>query len=152
MSIDGGVANLASWGGNLIMPALSGLFFAGSAYRYSKGGDHERLFFGGFATLMCAGILRTLEAFATFPKPAPSDAFYMALLHLVNFVANVLCPIWGISQFGAMALHMGGVVTEIYPGSVWLRKIGAAFAACTISGWVRLAEYLINNAHGIPVN
>ena len=36
MSLDGGITHLASWGGNTIMPTLSGLFFAGAVYRYSR--------------------------------------------------------------------------------------------------------------------
>lgn len=40
MSFDGGITHLASWGGNTIMPTLSGLFFAGAVYRYSKGGAY----------------------------------------------------------------------------------------------------------------
>jgi hypothetical protein len=37
MSLDGGITHLASWGGNTIMPTLSGLFFAGAVYRYKQG-------------------------------------------------------------------------------------------------------------------
>jgi hypothetical protein len=33
MSLDGGITHLASWGGNTIMPTLSGLFFAGAVSR-----------------------------------------------------------------------------------------------------------------------
>ena len=48
MSLDGGITHLASWGGNTIMPTLSGLFFAGAVYRYSKGGAFEQFLYGGF--------------------------------------------------------------------------------------------------------
>jgi hypothetical protein len=48
-----------------------------------------------------------------------------------------------------MALHMGGVLTEIYPGSTWIKKFIAAMGALMISGIVRLAESMITQAHGI---
>jgi hypothetical protein len=40
-----------------MMPTMAGLFFAGAVYRYSKGGPFEQLLYGGFASLMCSGIL-----------------------------------------------------------------------------------------------
>jgi hypothetical protein len=56
-----------------------------------------------------------------------------------------------MTQFGAMALHMGGVMTEIYPGSVWIRKAIAGFGALTISGLLRFAEHMVTNAHGVSM-
>ena len=55
------ITNLASWAGNTMMPTMAGLFFAGAVYRYSKGGPFEQLLYGGFASLMCSGMLRALE-------------------------------------------------------------------------------------------
>jgi hypothetical protein len=48
-----------------------------------------------------------------------------------------------------MALHMGGVVSEIYPGSTWIRKLVAALGALMVSGMVRLAESMVTQAHGV---
>ena len=63
MSLDGAITNLASWAGNTMMPTMAGMFFAGAVYRYSKGGPFEQLLYGGFASLMCSGMLRALEGF-----------------------------------------------------------------------------------------
>ena len=49
----------------------------------------------------------------------------------------------------AVPLHMGGVVSEIYPGSTWIRKFVAAIAALMVSGMIRLAESMVTQAHGI---
>jgi hypothetical protein len=38
---------------------------------------------------------------------------------------------------------MGGVMTEIYPGSVWIRKAIAGFGALMISGLLRFAEHMV---------
>ena len=37
-------------------------------------------------------------------------------MSLVNSTANVILPMFALTQLAAMALH-GGVVSEIYPGS-----------------------------------
>jgi hypothetical protein len=73
----------------------------------------------------------------------------MATMSLVNWVANVILPVFALTQLTAMALHMGGVVAEIYPGSTWIRKFVAAIAALMVSGMVRLAESMVTHAHGI---
>lgn len=149
MSFDGAIANLTSWAGNTMLPTLAGLFFAGAVYRYSKNGPFERLLYGGFASLSCSGILRALEGFVQNAGPTNADAYWTAVLNLVNWTANVILPIFALTQLAAMALHMGGVVSEIYPGSTWMRKFVSAIGALMISGIVRLAESLINQAHGI---
>jgi hypothetical protein len=149
MSLDGAITNLASWAGNTIMPTMAGLFFAGAVYRYSKGAPCEQFLYGGFASLMCSGMLRALEGFAQNAGPTSANGFWMATMSLVNWTANVILPMFALTQLAAMALHMGGVVSEIYPGSTWIRKFIAAIAALMVSGIVRLAESMVTQAHGI---
>jgi hypothetical protein len=149
MSFDGAVTNLASWVGNTMIPTMAGAFFAGAVYRYSKGGNFEQLIYGGFASLMCSGILRAIEGFVQNAGPTSADGYWMALMNLVNWTANVILPVFALMQLGAMALHMGGVVSDIYPGSTWIRKFIAAIGALTVSGIVRLAESMVTRAHGI---
>jgi len=149
MSLDGAITNLASWAGNTMMPTMAGLFFAGAVYRYSKGGPFEQLLYGGFASLMCSGFLRALEGFVQNAGPTNADVYWTAVMSLVNFTANVILPMFALTQLGAMAIHMGGVVSEIYPGSTWIRKFVAAMGALMVSGIVRFAESMVTKAHGI---
>jgi hypothetical protein len=72
MSLDGGITHLASWGGSTIMPTLSGLFFAGAVYRYSKGGAYGQFLYGGFGALMCSGSIVYSIAIAAIPFLAKS--------------------------------------------------------------------------------
>jgi len=132
-----------------MMPTMAGLFFAGAVYRYSKGGPFEQLLYGGFASLMCSGFLRALEGFVQNAGPTNADVYWTAVMSLVNFTANVILPMFALTQLGAMALHMGGVVSEIYPGSTWIRKFVAAMGALMVSGIVRFAESMVTKAHGI---
>ena len=149
MSLDGAITNLASWAGNVMMPTMAGGFFAAAVYRYGKGGQFEQMLYGGFASLMCSGMLRALEGFVQHAGPTSADGFWMATMSLVNWVANVILPVFALTQLAAMALHMGGVVSEIYPGSTWIRKFIAAMGALLVSGMVRLAESMVTHAHGI---
>lgn len=149
MSFDGAITNLASWAGNTMMPTMAGLFFAGAIYRYSKGNPFEHLLYGGFASLMCSGILRTLEGFVQHTGATSADAYWMAVMSLANWTGNVILPMFALTQLGAMALHMAGVVSEIYPGSTWVRKFIAAMGALMISGILRFAESMVTHAHGI---
>ena len=149
MSLDGAVTNLASWAGNVIMPTMAGAFFAGAVYRYSKGGQFEQLLYGGFASLMCSGMLRALEGFVQNAGPTSADGYWTAVMNLVNWIANVILPVFALTQLAAMGMHMGGVVSEIYPGSTWIRKFIAAMGALMVSGMVRFAESMVTHAHGI---
>ena len=148
MSLNGAITNLASWAGNTIMPTMAGIF-ASAVYRYSKNGPFEHLLYGGFASLMCSGMLRALEGFVQNAGPTSADGFWMATMSLVNWTANVILPMFALTQLAAMALHMGGVVPEIYPGSTWIRKFIAAVAALMVSGIVRFAESMVTQARGI---
>jgi len=149
MSLDGSIVNLASWAGNVMMPTMAGAFFAVAVFRYSKGGQFENLLYGGFASLMCSGMLRALEGFVQNAGPTGADGYWTAVMSLVNWIANVILPIFALTQLAMMAIHMGGVVSEIYPGSTWIRKFIAAMGALMVSGIVRLAESMVTQAHGI---
>jgi hypothetical protein len=94
-------------------------------------------------------MLRTLESFVTNAGPTNADAYWLALVTFVSYVGNVILPMFALTQFGAMALHMGGVLNEIYPGSVWVRKFIAGVAALMVSGILRFAESMVNQAHGL---
>ena len=63
--------------------------------------------------------------------------------------ATTVEGMFALTQLVAMALHMGGVVSEIYPGSAWIRKFIAAIAALSVSGIMRLAESMVTQAHGV---
>lgn len=89
MSLDGGITHLASWGGNTIMPTLSGLFFAGAVYRYSKGGAYGQFLYGGFGALMCSGNFRAKAGQPLTVVSAESSARDVAPGETVTGVVSV---------------------------------------------------------------
>jgi hypothetical protein len=88
MSLDGAITNLAFWAGNTMMSTMAGMFFARAVYRYSKSGPFEHLLYGGFASLLCSGMLRALEGFVQHAGATSADAFWMATMSLVNWTAT----------------------------------------------------------------
>lgn len=147
MSLDGAITQLASWAGNTMMPTLAGLFFAAAVYRYSRGGGFVEPLHGGLASLVCSGVLRALEGFVGQGGATSPDALWQATRGLVDWTANVILPIFALTQLAAMAVEMNGALSGAGPG--WIRRFVAALGALTVSGMVRLAEAMVLAAHGV---
>src|SRR5579883_1736693 len=140
---DRGVLNLTNWAGNVMMPTLAGLFLAGAIYQFSKGRPYSHLGWSGFASLMCSGLLRVLETFAAQSGYNDPNRFWMAVLALVNWVGNVILPLYGALQVAVLAAHIGGVLERINIGVAWVRNLVSALACFCLSGILRLLEYWI---------
>jgi len=140
-----GLLNLTSWTGNVIMPTLAGLLFAAAIYRFSKAQAYSHLSWAGFASLMCSGLLRLLEAFAQQAGSSDPDRYWVSILTLVNWTANVMLPIYGVVQVVMMVLHFGGVLERMTIGDAWSRNVLAAMMCFGLSGLLRLAEFWIQN-------
>jgi len=132
-----------------MMPTMAGAFFAGAVYRYSKGGQFEQLLYGGFASLMCSGMLRALEGFVQNAGPTSRGRLLDGGDESRELDRER--DLTGICAHATRGdgMHMGGVVSEIYPGSTWIRKFIAAMGALMVSGMVRFAESMVTHAHGI---
>ena len=148
--MENGILNLTNWLGNVIMPTLAGLFFAAAIYQFTKGQHWQRFSYAGFASLMCSGILRLLEAFSGTAAWNDPDRFWLAILALVNWVGNVALPLYGVSQIVLMVLHFAGLLERLTVGEVWVRNALGAISAFSLSGILRLAEVWIQKARAIP--
>ena len=60
----------------------------------------------------------------------------------------MLLPLYGTGQVVAGALHFGGIVHRVYPGTPWLRHFLAAGLCFMLSGLLRMAEFFINQGVG----
>ena len=140
-----GILNLTSWIGNVIMPTLAGLFLAGAIYRFSKAQHYSHLSYAGFAALMCSGLLRLLETFAQQSAVNDPDRYWISILTLVNWVGNVMLPLYGVTQVVMMVLHFAGLLERMTIGEAWSRNAVAAMACFGLSGILRLAEFWIQN-------
>ena len=142
---ENGMLNLTNWAGNVIMPTLAGLLFAAAVYRFSKAQPYSHLSWAGFACLMCSGLLRLLEGFVQQAAPGSPDGYWIALLGLVNWTANVILPLYGALQVTIAVLHFGGVLERATIGAAWSRNALAAMMCFGLSGLLRLAESWIRN-------
>jgi hypothetical protein len=143
--MENGLLNLTNWLGNLLMPTLAGLFFAGAIWKFSKGIHYQHLSYAGFASLMCSGLLRLLESFAQQGAWNDPNRFWLSILALVNWIGNVILPLYGISQVVLMALHFAGLLERMTVGEAWVRNLVTAMCCFGLSGLLRLAEFWVQN-------
>ena len=94
MSFYNGFLNFTNWSGNVILPTLAGLFFALAIVRFSKGQPYSHALYSGLLALMASGLLRALETFASQKAWNDPDVYWMSLISFVNWVCNVLMPIY----------------------------------------------------------
>jgi hypothetical protein len=139
-----GIINLTNWLGNVILPTLAGLCFAAAIYQFSKGKPTQNLTQGGIACLMCSGFVHLLEAFSQQSGVNDPDRYWMAILTLVNWVGNVVLPLYGVFQIVAMVLHFAGLLERLTIGEAWVRNLVSAILAFSLSGVLRLTEALVN--------
>ncbi|SRR6266404_1822097 len=141
-----GLLNLTNWLGNVVLPTLAGLFLAGAVFLFSKGRPFQHFSYAGFAALMCSGFLRLLESFSQQAAWNNPDRYWLSILALVNWVANVLLPLYGVSQVFLSVLHFAGLLERMTVGEAWARNLITAVFCFGLSGFLRLIEFWI--AHG----
>jgi hypothetical protein len=145
VSLDGGMLNLTNWVGNVIMPTLAGLFGAAAIYRFGKAHPWQHLAWAGLASLMCSGLLRALEGFSNQAAWNDPDRYWIAVLMLVNWVGNVLLPLYGALQVVLSVVHFSGLLERMTIGEAWVRNLVTAMFCFGLSGLLRLAEFWIQN-------
>src|SRR5438094_6981069 len=69
MALDNGIVNLTGWLGNVILPTLSGLFFAIPIIRFVGAGQHQNWMYGGFLCLMTSAVAVVLLLTFKYGKP-----------------------------------------------------------------------------------
>ena len=151
MSFENGILNLTNWSGNVIMPTLAGLFFAIALIRAVGPGQHQKWIWAGFLSLMVSGILRALETFSSQAAWDNPDLYWIAPMSLVNWVCNVVMPMYGVLQIGLGILHYSGIGFRMYGGGDWMRRFLVAAGCFMLSGMVRLSEwFIVQGVGGVP--
>ena len=145
MSIDGGMLNLTNWFGNVIMPTLAGLFGAAAIYRFSKAHPWQHLALAALASLMCSGLVRELENFSSQAAWNDPDRYWLAVLSLVDWVGNVILPVYGALQVTLSMVHFSGLLERMTIGEAWVRNLLTGMCCFGLSGLLRLGEFWIQN-------
>lgn len=147
MSFTNGILHLTNWAGNVILPTLAGLFFAIAILKFARSEPYAAGMYGGFLCLMASGLLRAMETFASQRAWNDPDVYWISLVSLVDWICNVLMPVYAGLQVAAGALRMG-IVTRIHPAEGWMRHFVAAGLCLLLSGLVRLAEFFVLQGTG----
>lgn len=142
MSFTNGILNLTNWTANGILPTLAGLFFAIAVLKFARSAPHAASMYGGFLCLMASGLLRAMETFASQRAWNDPDVYWVSLVTLVDWICNVLMPVYAGLQVAAGALRMG-IVATIHPAEGWMKHFVAAGLCLVLSGLVRLAEFFV---------
>ena len=142
MSLDNGVLHLANWLGNVIMPTLAAAFIIIAILEFSRGQEFAHSMYGALACLMVSGLTRAFETFASQAAWNNPDLYWLSIVTLINWVANVILPVYAASQVAAMALRLG-VFSPFHPTRGWLRHFVAAALCLMVSGLLRLAEFFV---------
>jgi membrane-bound metal-dependent hydrolase YbcI (DUF457 family) len=151
MNFAHGMLNLTNWLGNVIMPTLAGLFAAAAIFHFSKGRNFQHLAYASLASLMCSGLLRALETFSSQAAWDNPDRYWISILTLVNWVGNVLLPLYGAVQVVLAVVHFSGLLERMTIGEAWVRNLVAAMACFCLSGILRLGEFWIQHGTaGVP--
>jgi hypothetical protein len=148
MSFETGILNLTNWLGNVILPTLAALFFAIAVVRFAGPGQHQHWMYAGFLALIASGILRALEVFSSQQAWNDPDLYWLSLLNVVNWVCNVVMPMYGVLQIVVGITHLAGIGHRVYQGSDWMRHFLAAAGCFMLSGIVRLAEWFVMQGTG----
>ena len=142
MSFDNGILHLANWLGNVIMPTIAAVFIIMAIVQFSKGQEFSHGMYGALACLMVSGLTRALETFAAQRAWNNPDVYWVALITLINWVGNVILPVYAAAQVGLGALRIG-MFSYIHPTSSWMRHFLAAGLCLMVSGFLRLAEFFV---------
>ena len=147
MSFYNGFLNFTNWSGNVILPTLAGLFFALAILRFSKGQPYSHALYSGLLALMASGLLRALETFASQRAWNDPDVYWTSILSFVNWVCNVLMPIYAATEVAAGGLALATGERIHFTGS-WMRHFLAAGLCLLLSGILRLGEYFVQQGVG----
>jgi hypothetical protein len=146
MSFDNAILNLVNWVGNVIMPTLAAVFVITGVLEFSKGRDFSHSLYGVLGCLTISGLTRVLETFAGQQGFNSPDRYWMSIVTLVNWFANVIMPVYAAGQIALGAMRLA-IFSYVHPTSGWLRHFAAAGMCLLVSGLLRLAEFFV--AQGI---
>lgn len=147
MSFYNGILNFTNWSGNVILPTLAALFIALAILRFSKGQPYSHALYSALLCLLVSGLLRAFETFASQRAWNDPDVYWVSIVTFVDWVANVLMPIYAAIEVAAGALTLATGERIHFAGS-WMRHFLVAGLCLLGSGLVRLAEYFVAQGVG----
>lgn len=141
-TFDGGLFNLMSWVGNVIMPTLAVLFLCMAVYSHSKGHTTQKYVTAAVAALSVSALNKLAIVFMS--QSTDGDQYYNGILTLVSWVGNVVLPLYaGIEVVQALLAYQAS--SAIRAKEAFIRHLTTAIGCLSVSALARLIEYLIQN-------
>ena len=146
MSFDSGILHLANWVGNVIMPTMAAVFIIIAIIAVFKG--------TGVLTqhVWCLGLSLGLRSDASARNVCLAaawnnpDVYWIALMTLINWVANVILPVYAAVSGSRRSLANGHVLA--HPSHQWLDAsfscsgaLPDGFRVASIGGILRRTGY-----------
>lgn len=143
-SFDGSLKMLAGYLGNAILPICAGLIVCMAIWAYSQRRDGDRYIIGALVALLASGFIRAAEVFAA--QSSGNGQFFTAVLTLVNYVANVIMPVFAAAELVRGVLAISGFMERMTIGDDASRHFIVSAMCLSVSGFIRLLEFFV--AHG----
>src|SRR5260370_29284117 len=96
---------------------------------------------------MVSGLTRGMETFATQRAGNDPDQYWVAILTLVNWICNVILPVYAGLQVAVGAMSLG-MDHHFHPASKWMRHFATAGFCLMVSGLLRLGEFFVKQGTG----
>jgi len=93
------------------------------------------------------GLLRAFETFASQRSWNSPDLVWAGIASLVDWICNVLLPVYAGLQVAAGGLQLAGVSNRFQPVS-WMKHFAAAGLCLLVSGLLRLGEFFVTHGTG----
>ena len=92
-----------------------------------------------------------METFSNQAAWNNPDRYWISILTLVNWVGNVLLPLYGAGQVVLAVVHFSGLLERMTIGEAWVRNLVSAMCCFVLSGLLRLGEFWIQHGTaGVP--
>lgn len=147
-SFDTALTSMASYLGNVILPTCAGLTLCIGIYSLArKPQSGERYLTATMICLLVSGFVRLVEHFSV--QQTGADQFYMALLSMTNWLANVIMPMYAVINIVRAGLSISGEAFEFTTvGGNTARHVIVAVACLGVSMGIRLIEWFVTSGAG----
>jgi hypothetical protein len=139
-----GLEGLAKWLGNLVLPCIAAYCVVLALVAIHRRRDGQRYFLAALLCLMGPALAQLVFAFVNnTPAGGGHDAMYNALLNGINWLGNVIMPMFSVWNVVCGALVLGGFNERMNIGDDWARYFIVAFGGLMVSGIMRLLEWFV---------
>lgn len=139
-----GLEHMAQWIANLVLPVIAAYCVIAALLAIHNRRDGVRYLFAGLMCLMGPALADLAYAFLTnVPAVGGHDPMYNALLNAINWIGNVIMPMFSAYNVACGVIVLSGFGERLYVGEDWMRYFIVALGGLMVSGIMRLLEWFV---------